>query len=134
MERWGSFATVAAFDKRGTGGSDRVEVAASFEAQMEDINVVLDAVGWERPRSTRISAAGALACLFAATYPERTESLILQNSFARLLRAPGYEIGVDRSTADWFSAAVAERWGTAETLSVPVSAPSQVGTRRTCAG
>jgi class 3 adenylate cyclase len=126
-ERWGSFATVAAFDKRGTGCSDRVEVAASFEEQMEDLNVVLDAVGWERATIHAYAEGGPLACLFAATYPERTESLILQNSFARVLRAPGYEIGVDRSTYDRFTAALAERWGTAETLGVPVAAPSQVG-------
>ncbi len=51
----------------------------------------------------------------------------MQGSFARLVRAPGYEFGIDRSTHDRFVAAVAKRWGTAETLSVPVSTPSQVG-------
>jgi len=38
FERWGSFATVVALDKRGTGCSDRVEVPASLEARMEDFN------------------------------------------------------------------------------------------------
>jgi pimeloyl-ACP methyl ester carboxylesterase len=77
FERWGSFATVAAFDLRGTGRSDRVEVPATLEEQMEDFNVVLDAVGWERATIHAYSEGGPLACLFAATYPERTESLIL---------------------------------------------------------
>jgi class 3 adenylate cyclase len=127
VERWGSFATVAAFDKRGTGGSERVEVPATLEQQMEDVNVVLDAVGWERATVHGYGDGGAVACLFAATYPERTESLILQNSFARSIRAPDYEIGVDRSTFDTFVAALARHWGTRQTVGVALTAPSQVG-------
>jgi class 3 adenylate cyclase/pimeloyl-ACP methyl ester carboxylesterase len=127
-ERWGSFATVAAFDKRGTGSSGRFEVPVSLEEQLEDFNVVLDAVGWERATIHGYSGVGgAVACLFAATYPERTENLILQGCFARTLRAPGYEFGVDRSTYDRFWADVARHWGTPETLMVSLLTPSQVG-------
>jgi phospholipase C/pimeloyl-ACP methyl ester carboxylesterase len=127
LERWGSFATVAAFDKRGTGCSDRVEVPASLEERMEDFHVVLDAVGWDRATIHATSEGGAVACLFAATYPERTESLILQGCFARSVRAPGYEFGVDRASYDRFWAAMAQHWGTPETWTVPFMAPSQVG-------
>ena len=127
FERWGSFATVVAFDKRGSGCSERVEFPATLEQQMEDINVVLDAVGWERATIHAQSEGGAVACLFAATYPERTERLILQGCFARWVRAPDYEIGVDRSSYDWFAAALARHWGTRETRTVALLAPSQVG-------
>ena len=127
FERWGSFATVVAFDKRGSGCSERVEVPATLEQQMEDINVVLDAVGWERATIHAQSEGGAVACLFAATYPERTERLILQGCFARWVRAPDYEMGVDRSSYDGFAAAVARHWGTRETRTVALLAPSQVG-------
>jgi class 3 adenylate cyclase/pimeloyl-ACP methyl ester carboxylesterase len=127
VERWGSFATVVAFDKRGTGCSDRVEVPASLEERMNDFHVVLDAVGWERATISAISEGGAVACLFAATYPERTESLILQGCFARSVRAPGYEFWVDRATYDRFWAAIAQHWGTPETRTIPFMAPSQVG-------
>jgi pimeloyl-ACP methyl ester carboxylesterase len=127
LERWGSFATVVAFDKRGTGCSERVEVPATLEEQMEDFNVVLDAVGWERATIHEHSEGGAVACLFAAAYPERTESLILQGCFARWVRAPDYKIGVDRSGYDRGTAALARHWGTPETLIIPFMAPSQVG-------
>jgi class 3 adenylate cyclase/alpha-beta hydrolase superfamily lysophospholipase len=127
FERWGSFATVAHFDQRGTGCSERIQGAASLEERMEDIRVVMDAGGWERATIYALNTGGPLACLFAATYPERTESLILQGSFARLVRAPGYEIGVERSRYDRFYAEWAARWGTRESPSVPVFAPSQVG-------
>jgi class 3 adenylate cyclase/pimeloyl-ACP methyl ester carboxylesterase len=126
-ERWGSFATVVAFDKRGSGCSERVEVPATLEQQMEDFNVVLDAVAWERATIHAHSEGGAVACLFAATYPERTERLILQGCFARYIRAPGYEIGFDRSTYDKFAAVLARHWGTRETRTVAALAPSQVG-------
>jgi pimeloyl-ACP methyl ester carboxylesterase len=127
FERWGSFATVAAFDQRGTGSSDRIQGAASVEERMEDIGVVMDAVGWERATIFGHGDSGPLACLFAATYPERTESLIVHGSSARSIRAPGYEIGIERAAYDGFCAALAARWGTPETLSVPLFAPSQVG-------
>ncbi len=127
FERLGGFATVAQFDQRGTGCSDRIEGAASVEKRMEDIGVVMDAVGWERATIYGYAEGGPLACLFAATYPERTERLILQNSMARLLRAPGYEIGMDRADFDEFCAAWAANWGTPETLSVARFAPSQRG-------
>jgi pimeloyl-ACP methyl ester carboxylesterase len=104
FERWGGFATVAWFDKRGTGSSDRIPGAASVEERMEDVRVVMDAVGWERATILGIDDGGPLARLFAATYPERTDRLVLQNSFARYVRAPGYEIGPDRSGYDEFCA------------------------------
>jgi pimeloyl-ACP methyl ester carboxylesterase len=102
FERFGSFATVAWFDKRGTGASDRIPGAASVEERMEDVRVVMDAVGWERATIWGFDDGGPLACLFAATYPERTDRLILHNTFARLVRGPGYEIGPDRAAYDEF--------------------------------
>jgi class 3 adenylate cyclase len=127
LERWGSFATVVQFDKRGTGCSDRIAGAASVEDRMEDFHVVMDAVGWDRGTVYGLSEGGPLACLFAATYPERTERLVLQGSFARLLWAPDYEIGTAREVYDSFCREWAARWGTPETLSLPVFSHCQVG-------
>ena len=127
FERWGSFATVAHFDQRGTGCSERIQGAPSVEERMDDIRVVMDAVGWERATIYAINHGGPLACLFAATYPKRTESLILQGSFPRSIRAPGYEIGIDRAPYDQVCAAFTAAWGTPKTPGVPLWAPSQVG-------
>ena len=124
-ERWGSFATCADFDKRGTGGSDHIEGTASVEERMQDFLVVMDAIGWERATIFGFAEGGPLACLFAATNPERTERLILQNSFARAVRGPGYEIGLTRAEYDEFAQAWAKHWGTPETLSVPLFWPAQ---------
>jgi pimeloyl-ACP methyl ester carboxylesterase len=43
------------------------------------------------------------------------------------MRAPGYEIGVERADYDRFFAGWVAHWGAPETLGVPVIAPSQVG-------
>jgi class 3 adenylate cyclase len=126
-ERWGGFATVAQFDQRGTGCSDRIQGAPSVQERMEDICVVMDAVGWERATIFGLAQGGTLAALFGATYPERTESLILHGSFARLTRGPGYEIGIERAVYDWFCEGWAERWGTHDTPVAPLAAPSQQG-------
>jgi class 3 adenylate cyclase/alpha-beta hydrolase superfamily lysophospholipase len=127
FERWDSFATVAQFDQRGTGCSERIQGAPSVEERMDDIRVVMDAVGWERATIYAINHGGPLACLFAATYPKRTESLILQGSFARSIRAPGYEIGIDRAPYDQVCAAFTAAWGTPNTPGVPLWAPSHAG-------
>ena len=49
---------------------------------MEDIHSVLDAVGASRVAVYGVSEGGPLAILFAATYPERVQALVL----ARVLR------------------------------------------------
>jgi class 3 adenylate cyclase/pimeloyl-ACP methyl ester carboxylesterase len=126
-ERWSTFATVAHFDERGTGCSDRIQGAASVEERMEDVRVVMEAVGWERATVFGLAQGGTLACLFAATYPERTQRLILQNSYARATAAPGHEFAVERAVYDRGIAAWAARWGTPDSPAVYLGSPSQLG-------
>ena len=84
------------FDKRGTGLSDRVspERLPDLETRMDDVRAVLDAVGSERAVVLGISEGGAMSALFAATHPARTVALVLMGTFARMMRAPDYPIGV----------------------------------------
>jgi pimeloyl-ACP methyl ester carboxylesterase len=84
-ERLASFSRLILFDKRGTGLSDRVPVdeLPILEERMDDIRAVMDAAGSERAALLGVSEGGALSALFAATYPERTEALVLYGAFAR---------------------------------------------------
>jgi pimeloyl-ACP methyl ester carboxylesterase len=77
-----SFARVIRFDKRGTGLSDPVPGVPSFEDRMEDVRVVMDAVGIERAALYGLSEGGPMSMLFAATYPERVSALVLYGTFA----------------------------------------------------
>jgi DNA-binding SARP family transcriptional activator/class 3 adenylate cyclase len=94
--RLASLGRLILFDKRGTGLSDRVspERLPDLETRMDDVRAVLDAVGSERALVIGISEGGALSVLFAATHPERTLGVVLMGTFARMMRAPDYPIGV----------------------------------------
>jgi len=72
--------TVVGFDKRGIGLSDRTDVAPTLEERIGDIVAVMDAVGWERASLLGVSEGGVMSQLFAATYPERVDKLILHNT------------------------------------------------------
>src|SRR5919109_1646457 len=77
LRRLAGFSRLIMFDKRGTGLSDPVGSAPTFEERMDDIRAVLDAVGSERAALLGFSEGAALSVLFAATYPHRTTGLIL---------------------------------------------------------
>ena len=65
------------FDKRGTGLSDRGGLFPTLETRMEDVRAVLDAVGSERAVVFGPHEGSTMACLYAATYPDRTTALVL---------------------------------------------------------
>ena len=57
---------------------------------MDDVRAVMDAVGSERAVLMGISEGAPMSVLFAATYPERTQALVLYGGMARATEAPGY--------------------------------------------
>ena len=83
LNKAGGFCRSVMFDKRGTGLSDRVAHLPHMDERMDDLRAVMDAVGIERASLFGISEGGSLAALFAASHPERTQSLIIYGSFAR---------------------------------------------------
>jgi class 3 adenylate cyclase len=99
LEGIASFARLIFFDKRGTGMSDRVAGAPSLEARMDDLRAVMDAAGSERAAVIGWSEGVAMSALFAATYPERSWSLVLYGGCARELRAPDYPWGPSEAEA-----------------------------------
>ena len=81
--RLSAFARIIMFDKRGTGLSDPVAEVPSLELRMDDVRAVMDAAGSKTANLLGVSEGGALAALFAATYPQRCERLVLFGAFAR---------------------------------------------------
>jgi class 3 adenylate cyclase len=121
LARWllrlASFARVAMFDKRGTGLSDHVSELPSLELRMDDARAVMDAAGIERAALLGISEGGAMAALFAATYPQRCRELVLYGSFSR---------SSSRLAAEWSEAYlkyIDKAWGSGHDL--PMFAPSR---------
>ena len=105
LERLASFSRLILFDKRGTGLSDRPRTL-TLESQMDDLRAVLDEVDSERAALLGAIQGSQLCALFAATYPERTEALILYHPHAAPSDLPPVAL---RSVDD-----VRERWGTRE--------------------
>jgi class 3 adenylate cyclase len=85
-----SFNRLILFDKRGTGLSDRSVGIPTLEERMDDARAVMDAAGSERAVLMGISEGVPLSVLFAATYPERTQALVLCGGMARSTEAPDY--------------------------------------------
>jgi len=83
---------------------------------MDDVRAVMDAVGIERAAVLGISEGGPLATLFAATYPQRCQALVLYGTFARSswITAAGLEA---------FLGYIDKAWGSGRSL--PMWAPSR---------
>ena len=92
LRRLATFVRVVIIDRRGTGLSDRYssDDLPTLEDLVDDVTVVLDAVGTERAALFGFSDAGALCAMFAAVHPERVSGLILYATAARGTVAPDY--------------------------------------------
>jgi len=77
FERFAAFARWIQFDKRGTGSSDRRVRVPGIDERVDDLRAVMDAAEVDRAHLFGQSEGGPMAILFAVTYPERVESLIL---------------------------------------------------------
>lgn len=75
--------TVLRFDQRGTGLSDRDVPEISIEAQIRDLECVIDAAGFKRFALLGLSQGAAYAVSYAAHNPERVSHLILCGGFVR---------------------------------------------------
>jgi len=109
LERLASFARLIIFDKRGTGLSDPAPRPPTLEERMHDVSAVMDAVGSEHAALFGYSEGGMMSMLFAATYPERTDALVLYGAYA----------DPDATNDGWrrIRAAI-DSWGEGSTLAV----------------
>jgi pimeloyl-ACP methyl ester carboxylesterase len=85
LRRMSEFARLILFDRRGCGASDRegASATATLEERVDDILAVLDAVGSRRASILGVSEGGLVAAMFAATYPDRTASVVVYGTMAR---------------------------------------------------
>ena len=108
LSRLAGFSRLILFDKRGTGLSDRVAGIASLEERMDDVRAVMDAAGSERAALFGMSEGSPLSLLFAATYPQRVQALVMYGGYARHPRLSSEEYVRTRTE-------ILERsWGTGE--------------------
>lgn len=120
VERLSRFARLIRFDKRGTGMSDRTIGIPTLEERTDDIRAVMDACESRAAVIFGASEGGSMACMFAATHPERTRSLIVWGCQAAFIRSAEYPWGEARETyerrlreleRDWPSRDYVRTWG-----------------------
>ena len=117
LRRLGTFSRLLYFDKRGSGVSDPVPLAAlpTLEEWMDDVRTVMDAAGSKRAALVGHGEGGPMAMLFAATYPERASALILVDTTARPLRDVDYPWGLPADRVPQLLQRLEEGWGTGGT-------------------
>src|SRR3989442_2745077 len=130
LRRLASYGRLILFDQRGTGLSDPVapHEVPRLEEHVEDMRVILDEVGSKRAVVLGYAAGGAPAMMFAATHPERVESLILWTPYARLRIDDDYPIGVTPDVVDKLVGLTLAEWG--KGASIPTMAPSMANDER----
>jgi len=105
------YSRVLWFDMRGIGLSDALVSPAAPEDWMDDVAAVMDAAGSEHAALVAHGHAVQMALMSAATHPDRIDSLVLVNGFARFSRADDYPAGVPPNAADAVLDQVSETWG-----------------------
>ena len=106
-----AFSRLILLDKRGTGLSDRVTGVPTLEERMDDVRVVMEAVGSERAALLGGSEAAPITALFAATYPERTSALVLINALVKWSASPDFPWAFSDDTQRQLLDYVEQNWG-----------------------
>jgi class 3 adenylate cyclase len=119
-----SFARLILHDRRGTGLSSRNVSPPNLETRVADLRVVLDAVGSERPVLAGVIEGGASNALFAATSPDRVQSIVWWGPSARSVWSPDYPWGAgpeyvavnERELQHWGTLEGARIWAEGESI------------------
>ena len=128
LRRLSSFSRLILFDKRGTGLSDRMGDLPSLETRMDDVRAVMDAVGSKRAALCGCSEGGVMCAVFAATYPARTEGLVMIGSYSRLKWAPDHPWGRTAEQQQQLLESIQHEWG--GPVELDIRAPSFANNER----
>ena len=80
--------TLVRYDPRGSGLSDRDVSDFSIDAQVADLEAVVDAIGLRRFPLIGLCQGGVIATAYAARHPERVSRLVLYDSYLHGAFAP----------------------------------------------
>lgn len=91
--------------------SDRDVGIATLEDRADDIRAVLDAVGSKKCTVIGFSEGANISAMFAATYPERTRSLILLSCTPCVAWKPDWQDGFRRAEFEQYKSDLISNWG-----------------------
>jgi class 3 adenylate cyclase len=117
FERSAHLGRLIMFDRRGSGMSDPIIGAPTLEEQMDDVNAVLDAAGCSDDVAVLAALEGGpMACLYAATHPQRVRALILYSAWARVVQSEDIPWANPPEERDKLMEFLSETWGTGARL------------------
>lgn len=114
LDRLSEMGRVILIDKLCSGVSD-MHISGHIppvEETMDDIRDVMAALGSEQAVLIGDAEGGMLAMVLAATFPDEFPILVLVNSYPRLRRGEGYEIGAPADTVEKIKSLYIEQHGT----------------------
>jgi class 3 adenylate cyclase len=111
MEALSRGTRLIAWDKRGTGLSDPVTHVPPLDERMDDLQAVMDAADADSAALFGVSEGGPMSILFAATYPERVQSLALYGTMARFSPEPGHPWGFTAEQTRVIIDEIESHWG-----------------------
>jgi class 3 adenylate cyclase len=103
LDRLSGLGRIIHYDMRGSGVSDPIpgrDRWMTIEETVDDVMAVLDAVGSDETVLYGDTEGGFFTMMTAAIHPDRVSSLVLVNSYPRLLRADDYPIGAPKDLVD----------------------------------
>ena len=113
LEQLATETRLIVLNPRGIGLSDRPR-GVTLEARMDDILAVLDSLGIARASLLGVGESANVCALFAASYPERCQRLVLYSPYARGLRSADYPYGPTDEQAHAYLATVRAHYGERE--------------------
>jgi class 3 adenylate cyclase len=128
FERLASFSRLVLVDRRGSGLSDPSPPDSSLEAELGDVDAVLDEVGAQRVAFLAYINGGQLSARYAVARPDRVQALIFYGCNARSTFAADYEWAHTEEQRRARFAEQIRRWGEGTTLEL--IAPSCAGDER----
>ena len=112
IEQLAEVTRVIAWDKRGTGLSDPATHVPPLDERMDDLRAVFEAANVDRAALFGMSEGGPMSLLFAATYPERVQSLVMYSAVARFSQElPDYPWGFTAKEKAEHLEAIENHWG-----------------------
>ncbi len=106
------FARVLWLGTRGVGMSGPLNEGRPIESWMHDLVTVMDAAGFERASLVAHGLGAQVALTAAATHPNRVDSLVIVNGYARFARADDYPAGLPEHMHETYLDALERQWGT----------------------
>jgi pimeloyl-ACP methyl ester carboxylesterase/class 3 adenylate cyclase len=125
LNRLTAFSRLILIDRSGTGLSDPVVHLPTLEERSEEVRAVMDAVGCERASLLGVSEGGPMCAFFAASHPERTRSLVLLNTYARLHWSEETPWALPEEASHKFIERIEKGWG--DGVSAELFAPTLEG-------